>query len=179
MSPLYPPHELLDGRLLVREVSGLGEVELDRYKTGNRRLVLVVDADEVWSDPVCSYIFHEALNDDRGCLVFTTPSHAPALASDLTGAADRAGEWLRLPDVVVELVLVTPVPLYVAAFPLVAAGMRPPQAISEVQRATGIEFDLDAEVAVSVFETQLHGLRVWRVAREVAFEGRQRRRRRS
>lgn len=172
MSTPATVYRLLNGRLHVSAVSRLGQVDLGSFKVGGRRLALVVDADEITDDPICSYIFRSTLGPDRGCLTLTTPDHLPTIVTDTTEAAERTAGWLATGSGIVEFVVVKPVPLFIASFVLVAAGLRPPEAIEEVEsHVPGIEFDLDAEVSVSVFETQLHAFRAWNAARRVVREG--------
>ncbi|MBL8918129.1 MAG: hypothetical protein JNJ54_04640 [Myxococcaceae bacterium] len=144
---------LLGGRLRARGVRRLGEVDLDGFKDGDRRLMLVVDADEVFDDPICHYIFTKALGR-RGDMALVAPTE-PELVAQLPHHVRLAVGWLSA-GLEVTLAVVEPVPLLVAtAAVLVGTGLRAPAAVDVVWAAADAVPSADEEIAVSVFEEHL------------------------
>ena len=141
----------VSGGLCTRVVDRLGDVDLDPFKSGNQRLLLVVDTRKVMDDPLAHYVFGAAL-PGRGHLALVN-QQLPELVSDLLSGAASAADWLRQ-GCSVTLVVVAPVPhALVTACVLVATGLRPPAALaSVVEQLPDADFDLDTEIAVSVFE---------------------------
>jgi hypothetical protein len=147
---------LWNGRLVVRGVRRLGEVELADFKSGDRRLVLVVDVGEVQDDPILHYIFSTTL-PHSGHLALVPPD-LEHLVGDLIEAGRVAADWLVGTPVTVAVV--APVPVrFVAACILVAQGIRAPAAIDMV----GGNFEIDDEIGVSVYEAALRPTAAGRV----------------
>lgn len=158
---------LLDGRLRVRSVERLGQVDLGEFKAGGRFLLIVVDGEVVSDDPIVHTILRSAL-PGRAQFGLVSPRQLHELVSDLASAADAAACWVSGGHEV-EVVVVEPVPLSLAAACVLAAtGVAPPVATTKGFAAAEQVPTASDEIAVQVFATHLAAYRGWREARRVA-----------
>ncbi len=117
-------------RLRMVGVERLGEVDLETYRDSNRRLVLIVAAQELFDDSIAHYIFNKVLGS-RGLLWSVREADPAALALDLAVPVALLADWVWEHDVTVACCRV-PIEL-VAAVALVACGKTVGDALEHVR----------------------------------------------
>lgn len=91
MRPVYD-EEVGGGRLRVLAAEPLA-TDLSPFEAGDQRLVVLVDADVLWADPLNSYIFEKVVGP-RGRLCCVRSDDDRALALDLASPMDDVTRWL-------------------------------------------------------------------------------------
>lgn len=158
---------LLGGRLRVRAVQQLDDVDLRAYEDDRLRLLLAVDLEVV--SAIAHSIFYQVLPAHH--LAQVNIENDAELVASLPAGIDSASGWLA-DGHDVRVVTVSPIShVLVAVAVLIGTGVPAPAAVTEVFTLTGEVASAEDEVFSSVFETRLGGYRAWHEARRAARQG--------
>lgn len=156
---------LLDGRVRVRQVRRLVDVDFVAATKGNNRVLLLLGTAE--REPLLHYALSQYEPLERsGHFAFVGEDEAE-LADDLPCGMEVVRMWLDRGHAV-NVVVVEPVSAeLVSSAVLIATGVPAPSAVIEAFEAAGKELSVSDEIFSSVFAERLLVYRTWWAAKEV------------
>jgi len=139
-------------RLSIIAVERAGRIDLAAYKASGH-LIIIEDSDHDSGDLAMAFHCLRLALGDRGLLTLAPAGHPPAMVASLVMPCELAVRLAAAGDTVTVVAVGRVSLALVSACVLVVAGLRPPAAIQAVERQLpDAEFDIETEVAVSVFE---------------------------
>lgn len=134
-------------------VERLGQIDLASFETGGH-LVIIDDSDQDSGDLLMAVHCLRLATGDRGMLSLVPAGDLPATVQALVMPCELAVRLAAAENATTVFAVGRVSHALVSACVLVASGLTPPAAIQAVtHQLPEAEFDLDAEVAVSVFHT--------------------------